>query len=64
MKHYKSVAFLSISRVSSPPAQTQSPPGETQRPSIQIFLVTVLVAIRPEFPGHVRNFGAKICIQK
>jgi len=26
VKHYKSVEFLSIFRISSPPAQTQSPP--------------------------------------
>jgi len=30
MNHYKSVEFLSIFRMSSPPAQTQSPPAETQ----------------------------------
>jgi len=36
MKHYKSVEFLSIFRMSSlPPAQTQSPPTEN-------FLATVL----------------------
>jgi len=36
MKHYKSVEFLSIFEVSSPPAQTQSPP-------IENFLATVVV---------------------
>jgi len=35
MKHYKSVEFLSIFRMSSPPAQTQSPKTEN-------FLATVL----------------------
>jgi len=32
MKHYKSVEFLSLFRVSSPPAQTQNPFAETQSP--------------------------------
>jgi len=35
MKHYKSLEFLSIFRMSSHPAQTQSPP-------IKNFLATVL----------------------
>ena len=35
LKHYKSVEFLSIFRMSSPPAQTQSPP-------IENFLATVV----------------------
>jgi len=37
MKHYKSVEFLSIFRMSRPPTQTQSPP-------IENFLATVLFA--------------------
>jgi len=32
MKHYTSVEFLSIFRVSSPPAKTQSPPGRNAKP--------------------------------
>jgi len=36
MKHYKSVEFLSIFRVSSPPAETQNPP-------IKNFLASVLL---------------------
>jgi len=35
MKHYKSIEFSSIFRMSSPPAQTQSSP-------IENFLATVL----------------------
>jgi len=35
MKHYNSVEFLSIFRMSRPPTETQSPP-------IENFLVTVL----------------------
>jgi len=42
MKHYKSVEFLSIFRMSSPLAQTQSPPAETQRLPTENFLATVL----------------------
>jgi len=30
MKHYKSVEFLPIFRMSSPPAQTQSPPQKSK----------------------------------
>jgi len=32
MKHYKLVEFLSIFRVSSPPAQTLSPPQKRKAP--------------------------------
>jgi len=52
MKHYESVEFLSIFRMSSPPAQTQSPPAQTQSPSAETqsppfenFLATVLVSV-------------------
>jgi len=45
MKHYKSVEFLSIFRVSSP-AQTQSHPAEMQSPPIENFLATVPVLLR------------------
>jgi len=37
MKHYKSVEFLSIFRVSSPPAQTQSALAKTQNPLLKTF---------------------------
>jgi len=43
MKHYKSVEFLSIFRVSGPPAQIQSLFAETQSAPIENFLATVLV---------------------
>jgi len=42
MKHYKSVEFLSICRMSSPHTQTQNPPAETQSPPIENFLAKVL----------------------
>ena len=41
MKHYKSVEFLSIFRISSHPAQTQNP-HTNANPPIEIFLATVL----------------------
>jgi len=42
MKHYKSVEFLSIFRMSSSPAQTQSP-------TIVNFLATVLHSVRDNY---------------
>jgi len=39
------VEFLSIFRMSSPPAQTQSPSAETQSPPFENFLATVLVSV-------------------
>jgi len=42
LKHDKSVEFLSVFRVSGPPAQTQRSPAETQSPPIENFLATVL----------------------
>ena len=48
LKHYKSVEFLSIFRMSSPPAQTQSPP-------IENFLATVLY-ISDDRPKTARVF--------
>jgi len=47
MKQYNSVAFLSVFKVSSPPARSQSPPTETQSPPIENFLVTVLYQLCP-----------------
>jgi len=45
MKYYKSVEFLSIFRMSSPPAETQSPP-------IENFLVTVLLRAPMVLTNH------------
>jgi len=42
MTHYKSVEFLSVFRVSSPPAQTQISPAVRQSLPIENFLATVL----------------------
>jgi len=37
MKHYKSVEFLSIFRVSNPLAQTQRPPQKGKAPLLKTF---------------------------
>jgi len=51
MKHYKSVAFLSTFRMSSPPAVTQNPP-------IENFLATVLdlTLVRNEKADEINVF--------
>jgi len=42
MKYYKSVEFLPIFRVSSPPRTNPKPPRRNEKPPIENFPVTVL----------------------
>jgi len=61
MKHYKSVEFSSIFRVSSSLAQTQCPHAETQSPPIENFLSTVLLRSVALYLGSSVRARAALC---
>jgi len=55
MKHYKSVEFLPILRVSSPPALTQRPPQKRKPPTQNFFVMVLIKTKHVDLPNDKRR---------